>query len=437
MWHYQNMNETNIFENGFLQEFVNAQNNLAIANGLTVAQLTALPAPKLTTSNFSNQGKPGQVNLPIFQSAFGANGSQAALSSGSGFASSTYITYLEQGNAGSFASSIASTSTGTTYCRLVGSNFTPCANAGYTQSNGYPMNFFRPNPYANSIMYQNDDGNSNYNGLQIELRKALKHGLMVDAHYTLSHTLAVMNNLSDQTASYTYRTLRNGHLDYGPTSFDHRHTAVIYFQYDLPFGKGKWVNIDNKVLGGILGGWTLGDQTSIISGSPNILGCGRYTFNSTADGGCLFGNGMTISQLLNRTATFADYTSANGAVVKAGQFDPSCNCFHTNIADIAPSPGSGGNGSVLPQFFQPYAAAGSLGPRIFYTGKTAYTLNASLTKSVAIGERFRLRFFAEASSFLNHPFFAQGSTSVTSTSFGNITSASGTRTMFLRTSLDF
>jgi len=437
MWHYQNINETNIFENGFLQEFMNAQNNLAIANGISVAQLTALPTPKLTVNNFSNQGKAGQLNLPIFQAAFGANGSQTALSTSSGFGSSTFITYLEQGNVGSFASSLASTSSGTTYCRLVGSNFTPCANAGYTQSNGYPMNFFRANPYANSVYYQNDDGNSNYNALQVELRKALKHGLLLDAHFTWSKTLANMNNLSDQTATYTLRTLRNGHLDYGPTSFDHRETAVVYFQYDLPFGKDKWVNVQNRVLRGIVGGWTLGDQTSIISGSPNILSCGRYTFNATADGGCLFGSGMNIKQLLNRTATFASYTSSSGATIQARQFDPSCNCFHTNIADIAPSPGGGGNGSVLPQYFQPFDAAGVLGPRVFYYGKTGYTLNLSLTKAVRIRERISLRFFAEASNFLNHPFFAQGSISVTSTSFGNITSASGNRTMFLRTTLDF
>src|SRR6185369_2274593 len=41
LYHYQNVNETNTLENGFINEFQNAQNNLAIANGLTVAQLTA------------------------------------------------------------------------------------------------------------------------------------------------------------------------------------------------------------------------------------------------------------------------------------------------------------------------------------------------------------------------------------------------------------
>jgi hypothetical protein len=439
LWHYQNMNETNVFENGFLQEFQNAQSNLAIANGISVAQLTSLPAPTLSVNNFSNTGKAGQVALPILAAAFGANGTQTALSTSSGFGSSTYIQYLEQGNVGTFASSLASTSTGTTYCRMVGSNFTPCANQGYTTKTAYAMNFFRPNPYANSIYYQNDDGNTNYNALQIELRKSLAHGLMVDAHYTLSHTLGTFNNSSDQTASYTYRTLRNGHLDYGPLNFDHRHAMVIYFQYDLPFGKGKWVNVDNKILNAIVGGWTIGDQTNVVSGGPVLLSCARMTFNATADGGCVLGSGLNIQQLLQRTATNASYTYAignstyaAGTVIQAGQYDHFCNCFHTNVSDIQQA-----NGTVVPADFQPYDQAGALGPRIYYTGKTAYTLNASVTKVFQIKERIRLRLYAEASNFLNHPFFSQGSISVTSTSFGNITSASGNRTMFLRGVLDF
>ena len=58
-WHSFSLNEVNIFENGFLDEFKNAQANLAIndANGRT---------------GFANQGRPGQVALPIFDAAFGA-----------------------------------------------------------------------------------------------------------------------------------------------------------------------------------------------------------------------------------------------------------------------------------------------------------------------------------------------------------------------------
>src|SRR5581483_1266040 len=57
-WREYTLGEVNIFENGFLTEFQNAQRNLAIANGITVDQL---PTAVLKVSNFSNQGLPGQV----------------------------------------------------------------------------------------------------------------------------------------------------------------------------------------------------------------------------------------------------------------------------------------------------------------------------------------------------------------------------------------
>jgi len=59
-WRRIDYNEVNIFENGFLQEFKNAQNNLAInaANGFP--------------NNFQFKGLPGQVPLPIFDAAFWA-----------------------------------------------------------------------------------------------------------------------------------------------------------------------------------------------------------------------------------------------------------------------------------------------------------------------------------------------------------------------------
>ena len=64
IWHAYDINEVNIFENGFLREFQNAQNNLAINQAAG-------------TTSFANQGLPGQVPLPIFSAAFGCGGKEA------------------------------------------------------------------------------------------------------------------------------------------------------------------------------------------------------------------------------------------------------------------------------------------------------------------------------------------------------------------------
>ena len=69
IWRSYDLNETNIIENRFVDEFRNAQRNLQInlANQRT---------------GFANNNLPGQVPLPIFEAAFGARGSQPALGAG-------------------------------------------------------------------------------------------------------------------------------------------------------------------------------------------------------------------------------------------------------------------------------------------------------------------------------------------------------------------
>ena len=117
------MQETNIFENGFLTDFKNAQNNLAInaASGFT--------------NDFSNRSLPGEVATPILDAAFGTRGSIPALSSGSGYKSSSFITNLQQGTAASMASTIAGSTT--YFCHMVGSNFGPCAGYRYDAAGPY------------------------------------------------------------------------------------------------------------------------------------------------------------------------------------------------------------------------------------------------------------------------------------------------------------
>ncbi len=420
VYHYQNVNETNTLENGFIQEFKNAQNNLAIANGLTVAQMTAQPYVSLKTQNFANQGLPGQVPLPIFQTAFGANGSNAALAASSGFGNTGFVTNLQQGTVGTLASSLASTSSNTYYCRLVGANFGPCAAQGFTTATPYPMNFFRANPYTNTLDYQDDNANSNYNALQIDVRHAFSHGLVMAGNYVWSHTLGTVNNLSDQTATTTWATLRNGHLSYGPTPFDHRQVVNIYGSYDLPIGRGRLVNLDRRWLNAAIGGWTVGTVNTIASGAPATLTGGRATFNTTADGGVIFGNGLNMTSLLHATAT------------QVGSFDKSCTCIHTAVQNLTLS-----NGVVNPAYLEAAQTPGVIGSPIWYVGKTGFTFNLSLTKNIRFTERVNMRLYAEASNWLNHPFFGQGSLTLTGSTFGNITSASGTRSMILRWSLDF
>ncbi len=405
MWHYQNLNEANVFENGFLPQFVQAQNNL------TVNQASGKGA------TFANNGLPGQGALPIFDAAFGANGSFAPLAASSGYTNSTFITDLQQGLAGTLAGSLASTTSTSPgyYCRLVGSNFSPCSAAGFTTKTAYPLNFWTPNPFASNLEYQDDNGNNNYNGLQIEARKAFSHGLAFTGNFVWSHSMGDLLNSSDQTATYQWFTQRNGHLSYGPSPFDHRLAWNSFWTYDLPVGKGKALNINNGILDRVIGGWTLGGVEQIATGAPTILSSARDTFNNRAQSGVTFGNGLTPGQLQHSLSSIP-----NMNVVVGGNLISSIGTFAQS------------NGIANPAYYGPAATPGAFSDLVYLYGNTTFALNMSLNKSVRIKERLNIGFRVEALNFLNHPFFTLGSTSVTANTFGQVSSTAGTRTVLLR-----
>ncbi len=409
MWHMQNLQEINILENGFLPEFINAQKNLAINRAAGV-------------TSFQNRSLAGQAALPIFETAFGANGSQPALSSGSSWTSSSYIQYLDRGQAGDFAGTLGSTTGPSLYCRLVGGNFAPCAALGYTTVTKYPMNFLKANPFTSSLNYQDSNGDNNYNSLQVELRKSMSRGLMLNFAYTWSHMLGTQGNEQGQAAEDTWITLRNAHLSYNDTGFDHRHNITTYWQYDLPMGPGRLFNPSNGILSRIVSHWQVGGIHRFISGATQYLTGGYATFNNLgANGGVVFGNGLTVDKLVDRLNTVV------------GDYDYSCRCFHTNISDIQLS-----NGAVNPVYFTEGTNAGVIGYAIPYKAKWSYQLDLSVTKEIPITERVKMGLKLDATNFLNHPFqTGYGTLSTTSTSFGRLSSFQGPRTMRIRAYIDF
>ena len=409
LWHYQNVQETNIFENGFLPEFKQAQQNLSInqQNG--------------KGNTFVNNGLAGQAALPIFDAAFGANGTNiAAVASGSGYGSSTFVTNLQQGVAGTLADTLATNNT--YYCRLVGSNFAPCANLGYRSPGKYPINFFRPNPFLNNMNLQNSNGDTNYNAMQVQVVYNAPGGLYFGANYTLAHALGDIQNASDQTAGYQWYTTRNARLNYGPIPFDQRQVFNAYWTYDLPFGRGKHFAINNPVLDRVLGGWIIGGRESIRTGSPVLLNGGRNTVNNLSQSGVVLGGGLTVSQLQHDLSTITGYYAASRG-------------FITDIGSIATVTAS--TSSANAAYYAPASAAGQYAQFVYLRNNTAFQYDMSVNKIVRIRERWKFNFQAEALNFLNHPFFPLANTSPTATNFGQITSATGTRTVQLRGSLEW
>src|SRR5438552_11345999 len=289
MWHRQNMQEVNIFENGFLNDFIQAKKNLDIniANG--------------KGNTFINNNLAGQASLPIFQAAFGALGNQPALSASQGFGNATFIQNLNQGVAGTLAQTLATSPTN--FCRLVGNKVASCVTAEFTVPGLYAINLFQANPYLSSLTYQTSNGDNNYNGLQIDVKHRLSNGLNLGANYVWSKALGDLLNETDQAAGYQWFTMRNARLNYGPSPFDRRHLFNAYWTYDLPFGKGRRFLAKSGLLDRIVGGWTLGGRETIGSGNPFLLSGGRNTVNNLTQSGVVFLGGFTANQLQKALST--------------------------------------------------------------------------------------------------------------------------------------
>ena len=115
-----------------------------------------------------------------------------------------------------------------------------------------------PYPTFGVISYVSDSLEGHYNAFSIKATRRYGDGLGLNTSYTLAKSI----DNSSGTRTQGYDTLfpqdsRCLECETGPSSFDVRHRWVMGAVYDLPFGKGKPVNIDNAVLDGMFGGWQL------------------------------------------------------------------------------------------------------------------------------------------------------------------------------------
>ncbi|HVT98962.1 MAG TPA: hypothetical protein VHE33_15760, partial [Acidobacteriaceae bacterium] len=357
-------NEVNIFENGFLKEFQNAQANLAASGGTSFS------------STYGNA-------TPTFDAAFGG-------ATASDYTNSQYINYLNTGQAGAMAG-VLSGINGTVpyFCNLVGAGFTPCAtNAGYTGAgSGYPINFFQANPYSggDSTGELSSHGYSNYNGLQVDLRQGSWHGLQYDANYTWSHTLGV-ESPNSWTGSFNAFTLRNLRQSYAPAVFDIQNAFHASGTYDIPVGHGRTYLAHNRAVDAALGGYTVGTIVTWQTGAPAYLAGGYHTFNDYGDGGIQL-HGATPSQLQHAIGvhevpghTFADL------------IDPKY---------LRAVTGGGANSTYI----TPNITPGTFGRIDYIHGPRQFYQDLEVTKLFPIHEAMTFNIQASFINVWNHPVF--------------------------------
>lgn len=236
----------------------------------------------------------------------------------------------------------------------------------------------RPFPQFTTLTPLYSSGaSSNYHALQISFGKRLSHGMMIDGNYTWAKNIE--EGLSHQD-SYNLRASR------GLATIDIAHRFVVSYLYELPFGKGrKFGGSAPGVLDAFIGGWQFNGITTFQSGTPLTI-----TANNTAG---LF-NPLTRPNTNGRDANLT------------GKVDERLNrYFDTSV------------------YSQPAAFTfGNVGPTVNIRNDGIKSFDLSLFKQFRPIERMAVQFRVEALNAFNTPRFGGPNTSVTSTTFGQITS---------------
>lgn len=250
-----------------------------------------------------------------------------------------------------------------------------------------------------------------------------------------------MTNLpvDNQNQSVDFLTLRNFDTTRRESVFDIRHTIQATGTYDLPIGRGKLLNLDNKVLNAVFSGWTLGSIFVFNTGQPVQLTGGFGTVNNSNNpgvSGVQLAPGVTLKQIEKMFhAVRVPLTALGRPGAGTTQF------LAVDSSLIGP------DFRANPAFIQPNRTPGSFGQVLFIRDRNTFSLDNSIMKEIRIRERMHLQLFASFSNILNHPRWPIPDTNVFSTTFGvvngpgYVSTAGGLvnsgRTMILRATANF
>lgn len=247
----------------------------------------------------------------------------------------------------------------------------------------------RPYPQFNNVVQVSPPwGNSTYHSMNLKFEKRYARGLSFLGNYTWAKFIDDVESGSELGGApnngYTHIEARR--LNKGLSGSDIRHRLAWSTLYDLPVGKGRNINIENRILNHVIGGWTTGGILEVRSGAP-----------------------YGVVEQTNRLNTFSDAQRPN--LLRDPNLDPGRSraekvnrYFDTSAFQ---SPGNGILGTA--------GKVNGLAPGFF-------GLDASVQKLFQVTERFGLTFRTDIVNLPNVPAFAAPNQSNGNGSFGRISS---------------
>jgi Carboxypeptidase regulatory-like domain len=388
-WITHNLNavENNVLENGLLNEFKIAQANLRanIAAG--------------RGNTFAYTGAPGTSPLPITLAHFSgrANPNLPSSYTSSNFTSSTFVNTLALNNPNLCCTT---GNTNPSYSFSLDNNATFRANA---LDAGLPANFMLTNPnLRGGAAFIGNGGYTRYDAMQVDLRRRLSRGLLIQANYQFAKAFSSSRPLAHGTTTvagagnqFSFRAPRVNSLD--DTTL--RHAFKINWVYELPFGRGKMLfGSAGNLLNRLIGDW-------------EFHGAGRIQSGQVLDFGSVNLIGMTQKDL--RKVFKLSFDDEKGVVYSLPQdiIENTIRAFSTS----ATSPtGYGDRGAPTGRYIAPAGGpnciqvySGQCAPNNTYvTGPKFTRFDLSLVKRVKFTERFNFELRGEfLNAFNNINFF--------------------------------
>jgi len=386
-----NLNEVNLDENGFMNEFKLAMANLQ-AN---------IAANRGSTFRYAGAGT-GTAPLPILLGFLtgSRNASDPNAYTAATFSNTTLVNRLAQNNPA--PSTLAS------------DIYNDASRRAFGEAAGYARNFFYVNPDLDDVNLIRNGGYTRYNSLNIELRRRFSKGLMFSGSYVYSKTM-IGNNIS----------IRKNRVNGISTSTSPNIPQVVKgnWSYDLPIGRGHWL-LGNApgIVQHAIGGWQFNGTARLQSGDPIDVGNVRLI-------------GMTRKDLQNALHIRMD--DANRRVYSLPQ-DIIDNTVRANNVSATSANGYSAQGAPTGRYIAP---ANSRDCIEFFNGDCGATsvivygpryvnFDLSASKQFKITERVNFEIKADMFNAFNNTNFTVPLNNL-ATTFGQVTAADGARSMQL------
>lgn len=274
-------------------------------------------------------------------------------------------------------------------------------------------NLQRLNPYQNFFNQALPEiyprgGTMEYNGLYLSVNQRFGYGLSVLANYTWSKTMDDVpdTNTGANSGGFGSAPPQNPYdpkAEWSVSSFDQASSLKVGYTFDLPLGRGQWLDMHNGFLNQLLGNISTSGIATYADGLPSAITLGTvgYFVSVTPSGT----NGCTASGS-------AQYCTASAL--------PSGYTLRPDIVPGVPLINKNWKKNALNSNFTPYlnpaafAVPGSLNhpalgnaPRLLAGARSPREalFDMRFSKGVAFGERYHLNVNATFSNVFNHPVY--------------------------------